>query len=76
VVVGAPLLTAVSARLSQRTLLLAFMGLFALGNGFAAAAPGFGYAAPPAVGAVLALLGVGLAVIARRRAPSPQPVQA
>ena len=42
VVVGAPLLTAVSARLSQRTLLLMFMGLFALGNGFAAAAPDFG----------------------------------
>ena len=39
-------------------------------------AVGFGYAAPPAVGAVLALLGVGLAVIARRRAPSPQPVRA
>jgi DHA1 family inner membrane transport protein len=39
-------------------------------------AAGFGYAAPPAVGAVLALLGVGLAVIARRRAPSPQPVRA
>jgi len=39
-------------------------------------AAGLGYAAPPAVGAVLALLGVGLAVIARRRAPSPQPVQA
>ena len=42
VVVGAPLLTAVGARLSQRTLLLVFMGLFALGNGLAAAAPDFG----------------------------------
>ena len=39
VVVGAPLLTAVGARLSQRTLLLVFMGLFALGNGLAAAHP-------------------------------------
>ena len=42
VVVGAPLLTAAGARLSRRTLLLVFMGLFALGNGLAAAAPGFG----------------------------------
>ena len=42
VVVGAPLLTAMGARLSQRTLLLVFMGLFALGNGLAAAAPDFG----------------------------------
>ena len=33
VVVGAPLLTAVGARRSRRTLLLAFMGLFAVGNG-------------------------------------------
>jgi DHA1 family inner membrane transport protein len=41
VVVGAPLLTAAGARLSRRTLLLVFMGLFALGNGLAAAAPGF-----------------------------------
>jgi len=42
VVVGAPLLTAAGARLSRRTLLLLFMGLFALGNGPAAAAPDFG----------------------------------
>ena len=42
VVVGAPLLTAVGARRSRRTLLLAFMGLFAVGNGLAALAPGFG----------------------------------
>jgi len=33
VVVGAPLLTAVGVRRSRRTLLLAFMGLFAVGNG-------------------------------------------
>lgn len=42
VVVGAPLLTVAGARLSRRTLLLVFMGLFALGNGLAAVAPGFG----------------------------------
>ena len=42
VVVGAPLLTAAGARRSRRTLLLAFMGLFAVGNGLAALAPGFG----------------------------------
>jgi MFS transporter, DHA1 family, inner membrane transport protein len=42
VVVGAPLLTAAGARLSRRTLLLAFMALFAVGNGLAALAPGFG----------------------------------
>ena len=42
VVVGAPLLTAAGGRLSRRTLLLAFMALFAVGNGLAALAPGFG----------------------------------
>jgi MFS transporter, DHA1 family, inner membrane transport protein len=42
VVVGAPLLTVAGARLSRRTLLLLFMGLYAVGNGLAAAAPGFG----------------------------------
>ena len=42
VVVGAPLLTAVGARLPRRTLLLVFMTLFAVGNGLAALAPNFG----------------------------------
>jgi MFS transporter, DHA1 family, inner membrane transport protein len=42
VVVGAPLLTAAGARLPRRTLLLLFMALFAVGNGLAAVAPGFG----------------------------------
>ena len=37
---------------------------------------GFGYAAPPVVGAILAALGVGLAVLARRGARTAQPVQA
>jgi DHA1 family inner membrane transport protein len=42
VVVGAPLLTAACVRLPRRTLLLLFMTLYAVGNGLAAAAPGFG----------------------------------
>jgi DHA1 family inner membrane transport protein len=37
---------------------------------------GFGYAAPPVVGAILAALGVGVAVLARRGARTAQPVQA
>jgi len=39
-------------------------------------AAGLGYAAPPAVGAVLAALGVGLAVLARRGTRTPQPLEA
>lgn len=42
VVVGAPLLTALSVRLPRRTMLALFMGLFAAGNALAAVAPGFG----------------------------------
>ena len=45
VVVGAPLLTAAGSRRSRRTLLLAFMGLFAMGNGLAALAPGLRHTA-------------------------------
>jgi DHA1 family inner membrane transport protein len=41
VVVGAPLLTAVSVRLPRRTMLVLFMTLFAAGNALAAGAPGF-----------------------------------
>jgi DHA1 family inner membrane transport protein len=41
VVVGAPLLTAVSVRLPRRTMLVLFMTLFAAGNALAAVAPGF-----------------------------------
>lgn len=42
VVIGAPLLIAAGSRFPQRTLLLSFMGLFAVGNGLAAVAPDFG----------------------------------
>ncbi len=39
VVVGAPIIAVLSARLSRRTLLMVLMGLFALANGLSAAAP-------------------------------------
>ncbi len=41
VVVGAPLLTVVGARVARRTLLIAFMALFAVGNGLSALAPDY-----------------------------------
>jgi DHA1 family inner membrane transport protein len=41
VVVGAPIIAALSARLPRRTLLLCLMGLFALGNILSALAPSF-----------------------------------
>ncbi|GAA4769352.1 MFS transporter [Stakelama sediminis] len=41
VVVGAPLLAVVSARMGRRKLLIALMGLFALGNGLSAIAPDY-----------------------------------
>jgi MFS transporter, DHA1 family, inner membrane transport protein len=41
VVVGAPLIAVLSARLPRRTLLIALMGLFALGNGLSAIAPDY-----------------------------------
>ncbi|MGW4483756.1 MFS transporter [Amycolatopsis sp. NPDC004368] len=46
VVIGAPLLTAVAVRLPRKTMLLAMMGLFTLGNGLFALSPnqGFGIA--------------------------------
>ena len=42
VVVGAPLLAVVGARMARRTLLIVLMGLFAIGNALSAAAPGYG----------------------------------
>ncbi|ACB95739.1 MFS transporter [Beijerinckia indica] len=42
VVVGAPIITVIAARLSRRVLLLFLMGLFALGNLASALAPSFG----------------------------------
>ncbi|TDK37199.1 MFS transporter [Rhizobium deserti] len=41
VVIGAPIIAALSARLPRRTLLLCLMGLFALGNILSALAPSF-----------------------------------
>jgi DHA1 family inner membrane transport protein len=41
VVVGAPLLAVVSARMARRTLLMVLMGLFALANGLSALAPSY-----------------------------------
>ncbi|WP_028696557.1 MFS transporter [Pseudomonas cremoricolorata] len=41
VVVGAPLLAVLGARLSRRTLLIALMALFAVGNGLSAVAPDY-----------------------------------
>jgi DHA1 family inner membrane transport protein len=43
VVIGAPLLTAVSGRFSRKRLLLAMMVIFTVGNFAAAAAPGYGW---------------------------------
>ncbi|MFF3633949.1 MFS transporter [Streptomyces sp. NPDC101169] len=40
VVIGAPLLAAVTARMSRRTVLIALMGLFVAGNALSALAPG------------------------------------
>ena len=41
VVIGAPLLAAVTARLSRRTVLIGLMALFVLGNALSALAPGY-----------------------------------
>jgi DHA1 family inner membrane transport protein len=43
VVVGAPVLAVLSARLARKTLLLLLMGLFAVGNGLSALAPSYGW---------------------------------
>ncbi|RYF46589.1 MAG: MFS transporter, partial [Comamonadaceae bacterium] len=41
VVIGAPLLAVIGARVARRTMLLVLMGLFALGNGLSALAPDY-----------------------------------
>ncbi|NEB05117.1 MFS transporter [Streptomyces sp. SID13726] len=43
VVIGAPLLAAVTARMSRRTVLIGLMGLFVAGNALSALAPGEGW---------------------------------
>ncbi|MFD9321881.1 MFS transporter [Streptomyces sp. NPDC060053] len=41
VVIGAPLLAAVTAKMSRRTVLISLMGLFVVGNALSALAPGY-----------------------------------
>lgn len=43
VVVGAPVIAVLAARLPRRTLLIGLMGVFALGNGLSALAPSYGW---------------------------------
>ncbi|NEU14187.1 MFS transporter [Methylobacterium sp. BTF04] len=43
VVVGAPILAVLAARIPRRTLLMGLMGLFALGNALSALAPSYGW---------------------------------
>ncbi|MFD8150117.1 MFS transporter [Streptomyces sp. NPDC059720] len=43
VVIGAPLLAAVTAKMSRRTVLIGLMGLFVVGNALSALAPGNGW---------------------------------
>ncbi|MEI9985227.1 MAG: MFS transporter [Aliidongia sp.] len=43
VVIGAPVIAVVAARMSRRTLLILLMGMFALGNGLSALAPTYGW---------------------------------
>ncbi len=43
VVVGAPIIAVAAARISRRTLLIALMAMFALGNAMSALAPGYGW---------------------------------
>ncbi|WP_016907706.1 MFS transporter [Streptomyces xiaopingdaonensis] len=72
VVVGAPLLTAVGARIPHKRLLLLLSGLFVVGNTASALAPGFGTLFTARVLAGLphgALFGVGAVVAARLVAP-------
>lgn len=68
VVLGAPLLTAVGARVPRKTMLLLLMGLFTVGNLASALAPGFGTLLAGRVLAGLphgAFFGVGAVVAAR-----------
>jgi DHA1 family inner membrane transport protein len=43
VVVGAPVIAVLAARMARRTLLVVLMGVFALGNGLAALSPSYGW---------------------------------
>ena len=73
VVVGAPALTALGARLPRKTMLLALMGLFLAGNLLAALAPGYGVLLAGRVVAALAhgaFFGIGSVVAADLVAPA------
>ena len=73
VVVGAPLLTALSVRLSRKTMLLGMMTAFTLGNLLSALAPGYGWLLAARVFTALqhgAFFGVGAVVAAGMVAPN------
>ncbi|WBQ05997.1 MFS transporter [Kribbella sp. CA-293567] len=67
VVVGAPLLTAIGARISRKTVLIALMGVFVAGNLISALAPSYGVLMTGRIVAALAhgaFFGVGSVVAA------------
>ncbi|MFD3687768.1 MFS transporter [Nocardiopsis sp. NPDC058631] len=75
VVVGAPLLTAISTRVPRKTVLMLFMGLFLAGNLATVLAPSFGAVFASRVLAGLphgAFLGVGSLVAAQMAGPGRQ----
>lgn len=75
VVVGAPLLTALGSRVPRKTVLVALMVLFIVGNALSAIAPSYGLLMTGRVVAALshgAFFGVGSVVAASLVAPSKQ----
>ncbi|SEF33186.1 MFS transporter, DHA1 family, inner membrane transport protein [Amycolatopsis pretoriensis] len=75
VVVGAPLLTALASRVPRKTVLVALMGLFIVGNVLSALAPSYGLLMTGRVVAALshgAFFGVGSVVAASLVAPAKQ----
>lgn len=75
VVVGAPLLTALASRVPRKTVLVALMGLFILGNVLSALAPSYGLLMTGRIVAALshgAFFGVGSVVAASLVAPAKQ----
>ncbi|MFE0027209.1 MFS transporter [Amycolatopsis sp. NPDC059021] len=75
VVVGAPILTALAARVPRKTVLIALMGLFIAGNLLSALAPTYGLLMTGRIVAALshgAFFGVGSVVAASLVAPAKQ----
>ncbi|MFD9964364.1 MFS transporter [Amycolatopsis sp. NPDC058986] len=75
VVVGAPILTALAARIPRKTVLIALMGLFIAGNLLSALAPSYGLLMTGRIVAALshgAFFGVGSVVAASLVAPAKQ----